>query len=330
MKLPKVYASQKTDSLIDMTLSTNPLGCSPEVLIAMSKIGSAEISDYPSEIELKKSIAKLVNTKSENVLLGSGSEQLIKLLAQTLIATGDLAFIQQGSFPLFTKEIKLAGGNIEYFDPNNLESNLKPKLIILSNPSTPTGEVFSQDVIEELLINYPESILVVDEANGEYINKSSIQYINNRENVIVLKTFSKVYGLAGLRIGFAIGKGKVFDSLVEAQQPFGVSSVACMLTQAAISDQDFVERSKAFVKDERNLITKKLRALGFEVSNSSTNNLFISGNNIENVLEKLIRAGVGVIDNSYFPELKTKGFRISIKDKATNQKFLSVIEKIVS
>lgn len=330
MKLPKVYAIQKTTSLIDMTLSTNPLGSSPKVIEALSKIGMDEIINYPNERELKKSIAQLVNVKEDNIILGNGSEQLIKLLAQTIIKKGDLVLVQEGSFPLFTKETNLADGKIKYFDPNNSKTNLKPKMILISNPSTPTGEVFSLDAIENIIKNYPGSILIVDEANGDYIDKSSIQYIEANENVIVLRTFSKVYGLAGLRIGYAVGKGKIFDRLAEAQQPFGVSSIACILAQIAISDQRFVIKSKRYIEREREFITKKLRGLGFEVSESYTNNLFISGNNIDLILTQLKRSGVGVIDNTYFPKLKTKGFRISIKDKDTNRKFIKVIEKIIS
>lgn len=330
MKLPKVYASDKSleSDSIDMTLSINPLGCSQKVLDELQKINMSDISKYPNDRKIRKSISEKFNVTEENVLMGAGSEQLIKLIAQTFVEKGGSVLVQTGSFPLFTKESKLVGGKVQYFDPRDFKTNTNPKLIFISNPSTPTGEVFEGEIIEKILNNFPKSIVVVDEANGEFNSETSINSVLRNENLIVLRTFSKVYGLAGLRIGFAVGKGKMFTKLIKAQQPFAVSSVGCRLAEIALSDADFVNRTIIFFNTERLFVYKNLRDLGLDVSNSITNNLFISGKNIKILMKKSKEMGVGVIDNSYFPNLQAKGFRISLRDKKTNRKFIKIIKEI--
>ncbi len=331
MKLPKVYALDKSleSDSIDMTLSINPLGCSQKVLDELQKINMSDISKYPNDRKIRKSISEKFNVKEENVLMGAGSEQLIKLIAQTFVEKGDSVLVQTGSFPLFTKESKLAGGKVQYFNPRNFRTSTNPKLIFISNPSTPTGEFFEDQIIQKLIKDFPKTMVIVDEANGEFNNQTSINSVLNNENLIVLRTFSKVYGLAGLRIGFAVGKGKMFTKLIKAQQPFAVSSVGCRLVEIALSDDVFVDRTTNFFNTERLFVTKNLRNLGLDVSSSITNNLFISGKNIEILMKKLKEMGVGVIDNSYFPNLQEKGFRISLRDKNTNRKFINIVKGIM-
>ena len=331
MKKTKIYASEnslKADS-IDMTLSINPLGCSSKVISGLNNINIQDISKYPNDTDIRLCISKKFKLQKENILMGSGSEQLIKLIAQTFIKKGDKVLVQSGSFPLFTKETKLKGGNVKYFDPNNFAREEYVKLVFISNPSTPTGEVFDRQIIERLLKLFPKSIIVVDEANGDFINQTAIKFILSNPNLIVLRTFSKVFGLAGLRIGFAVGNGSKFNKLLLAQQAFVISSIACKLAIVALSDEVFIEKTREFFQNERTFMTNELKKLGFRVSNSSTNNLFISGNDIKNTMEKLKEKRVGVIDNTYFPNLNEIGFRISLRDNRTNKKFLLILESII-
>jgi len=331
MKTAKIYASKKVPKkmLIDMTLSINPLGCSPKVLEEFSKISLNDIRNYPDDRDLRKVISRKFKIKPSEIVFGSGSEQLIKLIAQTFTRKGDLALIQKGSFGLFTKEIMLTGCKCAYFDPLKPKRIPDVKLVMLSNPSTPTGEVFSINVIKSIIRLFPDSVIVIDEANGEFINESAISFIKSNPNVIVLKTFSKVLGLAGIRIGFAIGKGKIIKRLSVSQQPFAVSSIACKVVPIALNDELFIKDTLQFFSTERMFLSNRIRKLGLDVSDSFTNNLFISGDNVKQILLNLNRLGIAVVDNSFFPGLDTIGFRISIRDKITNRLFLDNLKEIV-
>lgn len=336
MNLPKVYAAQTEKFKIDMTLSVNPLGCSPFVLKALKKISQEDISNYPDQSRLRELVANFFKLKSNNIVFGCGSEQLIKLIAQTFVKPNDLVLVQTASFPMFTKEVGLANAEVQFFNPNSFtKPNKKVALVILSNPSTPTGEAFSKRCIEKILKEFGDSIIFIDEANGEYMDESAISLINGNKNLIVSRTFSKLIGLAGVRLGYLLAQQNMIAPLLSAQQPFAASALALKLGMAAFQDREFIIKSRGFIKQQREILKRELITLGFAVSNSVTNNLFVSfqKNNtqrrMQGLQKRLNENGVGVIDSSFFPDLKTAGFRISVKDEQTNQEFLRVLSQEV-
>src|SRR3972149_2099991 len=227
MKLPILYAQMTDRQSVDLTLSVNPLGCSPLVLDKLRKIGAKEVSRYPLPDKLLTKLAIRFGVQKDNILLSSGSEQLIKLIAQSFIQPGDPVFIERGSFSLFVKESLLAKGKISLTTLSRIMKS-DAKLIFLANPKTPTGEVIPQEVIKQIQ-KRTTGILVVDEANGEFIDDSSIRLSVNNSNLLVLRTFSKAFGLAGLRIGLAIGSKELVGQLKQVQQAFPVSQIDILL-----------------------------------------------------------------------------------------------------
>ena len=325
MKLPILYAQMTDRQSVDLTLSVNPLGCSPLVLDKLRKIGAKEVSIYPLPDKLLTKLAIRFGVQKDNILLGSGSEQLIKLIAQSFIQPGDPVFIERGSFSLFVKESLLAKGKISLTTLSRIMKS-DAKLIFLANPKTPTGEVIPQEVIKQIQ-KRTTGILVVDEANGEFIDDSSIRLSVNNSNLLVLRTFSKAFGLAGLRIGLAIGSKELVGQLKQVQQAFPVSQIAILLAQAALKDMEFIERTRRLITRERIFLQTELKKRGLGVSNSVTNNLFVSFPKANTLIEQLSRQGVSVINGSFFPGMKTPGFRISLKDRQTNQLFLKKLDK---
>ncbi len=330
MRLPKIYAKGVKKKPIDLSLSENPLGCSPLVIKTLRKITMKDISRYPNTEKLIKKISKRFKVTKEEIILGDGSEQLVKLIAQTFLQKNDIVLVQRGSFPLFNKECLLARAKVKFFQPDKLTDTNKTKMIFICNPNNPTGEVFDPIVIENIINRANNSIVVIDEAIGEFINNTFIPKAVKSNNCIILKTFSKAFGLAGLRIGFAIGSKSLIQKLANTQQAFPVSSLSCKLAEVAIDDKDFVDRTVKFITKERNFLLKELKKRGFIVSNSSTNNIFIQSKRAFIVINKLNRLGVSVVSGTDFPGIKMPGFRISIKDRKTNRLFLKKLDEITS
>ncbi len=326
MKLPTVYAQTNTNNRIDLRLSVNPLGCSPSVVKILRTIKVKDISQYPSTDILRTQLAIRFGVTRDNILFGTGSEQLIKLIAQTFIQPDDMVLIERGSFSLFLKESLLAQGNVRLVTiPSMPDSNAS--CIFLANPKTPTGEIIPQAHLKRIATNPRRTLLVIDEANGEFIDESSISWGVKRPNVLVLKTFSKAFGLAGMRIGLVIGPKNLIKKLALIQQPFPVSSLAIRLAQAALSDQSFLQKTRLWIQKERLFLRRELEKRGLVTSNSVTNNLFVSFQKTGRLLRELNTRGVSVIDGKLFSGMKTPGFRISLRDRKTNNLFLKELDE---
>lgn len=331
MKLPKMYASVKEKKTIDMTLSTNPLGCSPRAINALKNITVRDISSYEHGTDLVKKLAQRFKVRQNMITVGNGSEQIIKLIAQTFLCAGNSVLIQEGSFAVFTKECTLKGANIKFINPKRQKTmRVSASLIFLCNPNNPTGEILPADFIRNIVRTNPKTIVVVDEANGEFMNSSGIPLTKTCRNLIILRTLSKAIGLAGLRVGCAIGPVRFIKRLNNEQQVFPISAISSKLACAAIGDRKFLNKTKKFVVRERERIKKTCLQIGLTPSNSVTNNLFIMSPDADMIISELSDLGVGVIPGNSFPNIKEKGFRIAIKSIKTNNKFLKALTQAVS
>lgn len=325
------YAQSVQKKRIDLTLSVNPLGCSPRVKTLLETLSIRTISDYPDSSRLVQNIAASFDIKPTSILLGNGSEQLIKLICQTFLRQSDTVFVENGSFFLFSKESMLKNAPVTFFSPDTLKMPDKPiRLLFLANPTTPGGVKRSNKKIGAILTTLKPAVAVIDEANGEFCDETFVRQLKKRTNVIILRTFSKAYGLAGLRIGFAIGNEKLIQILSQSQQPFPVSSISILAAETALTDTAFIEKTKRYIASERRQLTDGLVALGCTVSDSVTNNLYISCPRSADVVRTLASKNISVIDGSYFPGNILPGFRISIKDKRTNRIFLQTMQKILA
>lgn len=331
MKLPKAYAIAVPKKAIDMTLSVNPLGCSPRALKALRSMSMKSIRTYPNQTPLVKLIAASFTTDTDNVLLGVGSEQLIKLVCTAFLTRGSIAAIESGSFFLFSREPLLVGAKTVFFDfATPTRFRRRPDVLFIANPTTPGGLDRSNRDILRVMDSINPKIAVIDEANGEFRDDSLISEIPARPNLIVLRTFSKALGLAGLRIGVALGSAKNIGVMSEFQQPFPVSSVALIAAEASLGDTAFLRTTKQFIAKEREFLTDALIKRGFGVSPSVTNNLFVTRTDSKKIVRALAAKEVSVIDGSFFPNNNQRGFRISLRDKRTNRKFLARLDEVLA
>lgn len=331
MNVPKAYATSVRKLPIDMTLSVNPLGCSPMAMRAIRSIPMTDVSTYPEQSNLLRALAARFRVRTDMILLGIGSEQLIKLTCQTFLRAGDTVFVERGSFFLFSKEPALLGNPVTLFNLTTPPKPVnRPTLLFLANPTTPGGEDRSDTKILTAIDRINPKIVVIDEANGELRSRTFISKLKTRNNLVVLRTFSKTLGLAGLRVGMAFGSQNLISKMSDFQQPFPVSSIGLIAAQAALRDTSFIKKTTGFFDAERASLTTELKKRGFGVSQSVTNNLFISRPDSISIILELQKNGVSVIDGTFFPGCKTVGFRISLRNRKTNRKFLKALDKALS
>ncbi len=331
MNIPKIYAQNIKKQKIDLSLSENPLGCSPLVALTLKKLTIKDVSNYPSTDNLIAKISQKFKINSKNIIIGNGSEQLIKIICQAFVNKGTPVLVQRGSFGLFTRECLLVGGKVKFFTPEDLlKTTQTAKVIFLCNPNNPTGEVIANDLINKIIQTNPDTIVVIDEANGEFIKNSLLQQAVEKPNCIVIKTFSKVFGLAGVRIGFAVGGENLIKTISAFQQLFPVSAIANCLALTSLEDEEFVTKTIKFMNVERRFLTQELENRNLTVSKSVTNNLFIEISQTDKLVKKLNLLGVSVINGSFFPGMKKSGFRISIKKREINKQFLKRLDLALS
>lgn len=331
MTIPKAYATAVQKRAVDMTLSVNPLGCSPRARKAANAQTTTGISLYPDAGILIRALSQKFNVPENGILVANGSEALIKLISDALLSPGKTAAVESGSFFLFSKEPKLTGATVRFFDnADSTRFKKRPDLLFVANPTTPGGVNRTNDVLLSTIDRLNPVVAVVDEANAEYANDTMIRELPKKKNLIVLRTFSKVYGLAGLRIGMAFGNPFLINRIREYQQPFPVTSTGIAAAIAALSDDTFIEKTKRFVASERTMLTKALVKRNFTVSQSVTNNLFVTRPDNDVIVQELEKLGVSVINGSFFPGNTVPGFRISVKDKRTNRLFLQKLDEALA
>jgi histidinol-phosphate aminotransferase len=243
---------------IKLGSNENPLGPSP-LAIAAAQIALADSHRYPDAtgLPLREALAKKHGVPTDNVILGAGSTELIDLAARITLRPGDCGVTSHGSFLLYSIAVRAAGARLleiplrNYaYDLDAIARNLPPeaKIVYLANPNNPTGTMFTADEFDACLARVPHHVLVIiDEAYFEYVQRTdysrSIAVALKRPNVIVLRTFSKVYGLAGLRIGYGVGPADLLGKMNDLRGPFSTSGVAQAAALAALEDHEHVRRS---------------------------------------------------------------------------------------
>lgn len=344
MKLPKLYAFNKKLK-IDLSLSENPLGCSLKVFSVLKRNikGVVEYPD-PTSSALISAISKRFKISKEQILISNGSENLIDLVCRVLIKARDEVVLPELTFPLFERVILLAEGKPIFVKmKKNFQIDLqalkdrtskKTKLIIICNPNNPTGKIINRDD----LINFVKSVVpipvLVDEANIEFGGKSAVSAVRNQRNLMVLRTFSKAFGLAGLRIGILIGPKTLANRLKPFIQPFPLNSFVENAAIAALEDKKFIEKTRNFMAEERKFLTDGLRKREFMVFNSEANNLLVEVNrvfpNATEFVKLLNRNEVSVVNGKSFRGLGDRFVRISPRLRKTNLAFIRVIDKILA
>lgn len=343
MEIKRPYAFMERFD-IDLSLSENPLGCSPKVFAVIKK-EMDKVKHYPDPncTELRKALSKKFNVPMEKIIISNGSEQLISLIPRVLLNPGDEVIIPEVTFPLFENGVRLAGGipifskmtgdfSINLQDIKNRITK-KTKLIFLCNPNNPTGKILGKKEILKFVKEVQPINVVVDEANIEFGGESVVNAINKFDNLVVLRTFSKAFGLAGLRIGVGFASKDLIKVLNKIREPFTVNILAQKCAVTALKDEKFIKKTKKFVDEQREFLIVELRKRGFEVINSQSNNILIRVDRLfgsaTNFVELLNKNNISVVNGTNFRGLGNKFVRISPRLPKTNQLFLKIIDKFI-
>ena len=327
---------------IKLASNENPLGASPLAIAAAQKALAAS-NRYPdgSGFYLREALAKKHGIPVESIILGGGSTELIDLSARIALVPGDCGVTSYGSFPLYYIAIRATGASFldvpmrDYqFDLEAIARDLpeETKLIFLANPNNPTGTMFSADNLDTFLARVPEHILVVlDEAYYDYVDdpnySRSIEVVRGGRNLIVLRTFSKVYGLAGLRIGYGIGPAALLAEMNKIRGPFNTSGVAQAAASAALDDTEHVRRSVESNRAGLAQLASGLHSLKIKFVPSVANFLLvIFGTDTEPLVEELLKHGVIVRPMRWmgFPT----ALRVTVGTHEENEKFLRALAEV--
>jgi histidinol-phosphate aminotransferase len=326
-------------SAVKLASNENPLGPSP-LAVEAAKKALVESNRYPdgSGFYLRQALARKHNLPIEQIILGGGSTELIDLVARLLLGPSDAGATSYGSFPLYYTAIRATGARLietplrdHCFDLDAIRRSLsaETKLIFLANPNNPTGTMFTADEFDAFLSRVPPHVFVVlDEAYCDYIERSdysrSVELVRSGGNLMVLRTFSKVYGLAGLRIGYGLGPSGLLDEMNKIRGPFNTSNVAQAAALAALEDRDHVRGSVAVNKEGLAQLAAGLKELGVRCVPSVANFILAEfAYDTELLSEELTKHGVIVRPMRWmgFPQ----AIRVSVGTRAENEKFLSAL-----
>ncbi len=333
-------------SVVKLASNENPLGSAPRALAAYRRAEKLNAL-YPegASPELRAALARHHGVAAESVIVGNGSDEIIRLLCEAFLEPDDEVVVSQHAFIRFKQQASMMGARVIETPMTDWTHDLalmakatspRTKLLFVANPNNPTGTFNTQDEIEGLLDAAPKTALVVlDEAYWHYARriagypKSLPELAARHENLVVLRTFSKAYGLAGLRVGYGVGDPELIGWLDRIRMPFNVSLPAQQACVEALKDEAFVKRSVALNQAQREFVVRALGDLGFGVGESATNFVFVRAPLPGRELFKaLLRQGVIVrpLDEYGLPQ----HVRISIGTAAQNKALLSGLKQILA
>jgi histidinol-phosphate aminotransferase len=328
--------------IVKLASNENPLGMSPKAQMALEE-AIYEIARYPdgNSFALRDAVSQKYGVQPAQIVFGNGSNDILELAARAFLSAGDETIYSQHAFavyPLVTQAVGANGVVVPAVDfGHDLPSFLKAitpktKLIFVANPNNPTGTLISKTDLKAFLQQVPKHILVVlDEAYDEYLSSvdksEAIGWLAEFENLIISRTFSKAYGLAGLRVGFGLMHATLADLMNRVRQPFNVNSLAQVAATVSLQDEDFVARSYAANQAGMTQITQGLEQLGLSYIPSYGNFVSFKVTNASAVNQALLKQGVIVrpVANYEMPDY----LRVSIGLFSENARFLDVLEKIL-
>lgn len=307
--------SEGRRGMLRLDFNENTKGCSTKVIRALGEITTEEISAYPEYGKLASKLAGYLKVNENELLLTNGSDDAIRLAMDVFIEKGNEVVIPEPAFRLFEIYAQIAGAKISkvrYKEDLSFPADVilkkldgKPKMLVLVNPNNPTGTAIYEDDLVQILEKAKNSIVLLDEAYYQYYGKSAKEKIRQYPNLIILQTFSKAFGLAGLRIGYLIANPKTISLMKKAASPYSVNAIAVKAAQAAIDDAGFVDEYAREVRANREMVAMELALLGVEAFPSEANFVLAKfGKKAEIVCSKLQENGVLVRDVGKYPMLE--------------------------
>ncbi len=334
-------------AIVKLASNENPLGISPQARAAITG-AIDELALYPdgNGFELKSAIAAKLGVDLAGIVLGNGSNDVLELVARAFLAPGTSAVYSQHAFAVYPLATQATGATGIEAPALNFGHDLSAmraairadtRVVFIANPNNPTGTLLDAAALHAFIKSVPEQVVVVlDEAYGEFLDADrqapSVAWVAEFPNLVLTRTFSKAYGLAGLRVGYALAQADVAGMLNRVRQPFNVNSLALLAAAAALNDSDFIAASKR-VNDAGMLqLTQGVQALGLDYIPSFGNfvcvKVAVEGHTAASVFQQLLQRGVIVrpVGNYGMPEY----LRVSIGLPQQNARFLTALGEILN
>jgi histidinol-phosphate aminotransferase len=327
---------------IKLASNENPLGPSPAALDAMRE-KLAQLHLYPDGdcFYLKRGLAAKLNVAPEQLIFGNGSNEIIELAIRTFMRPGDEAVMARQAFVVYKLIVQAVGGVSQEVPLRNFTHDLeaigaaisaRTRIVFLANPNNPTGTIFHKAAWEKFLKRIRSDVfIIVDEAYFEYVEAAdypnSLDYHQQGKALLTLRTFSKLYGLAGLRIGYGIADKEIISLMHRVRQPFNVNAPAQWGALAALDDREHVRRSLENNRQGVNYLTAEFARLGIEYVPSHANFILLRVGKGEDVFNRLLAQGIIVrpMAGYQFPEY----LRVTIGTMRENRKFIDGLRKAV-
>jgi histidinol-phosphate aminotransferase len=328
---------------IKLASNENLLGPSPKAVEAISdEVSNIHLYPEGPATMLRQALAEKFALSEERIVVSNGADNLILMIANAFLNEGDEVVMAHPTFPVYTNVTQIMGGKpvrVKLKDfTHNLDGmlkkvNRKTKMVFICNPNNPTGTTVTQEMFNRFLSDLPDRVIVIlDEAYGDFVEDpfypNGLDYINDKRPMIVLRTFSKVYGLAGLRIGYALGREDLIACLYQVRDPFPVHRLAQVAAVAALGDQDHVVKSIQLVYEGKRYLYKELDKLGLLYVPSQANFIFIDfERDSEAIFKALLHEGIIIRPG------KTWAYptcaRVTIGRMEENQRFIQALKKIL-
>lgn len=332
----KKYYSPDLNGELRLDTNTNVLGSNPaaERFIREQKL---DLNDYPSTYSdgLRNALSELYDLDKENFVVGSGSDEILDISFKTFTEWGDDCLVPYPSYSLYDYFASMNGGKVvtseltDDFQPDVddiISSNAR--IVILSSPNNPTGNSYDKERIERILENF-KGIVIVDEAYGEYSSASMISRIADFDNLIVLRTFSKAYAMASLRVGYAVTNLDLADMMNSVKIPYSLNSLSEGAAIVAIKDQDFIKKSRDMVLEERPKLASGLSKLGFQPYASDSNFILARSPIDHSILTSSLKDN-GILVRDFGNKRRLENcVRFTVGTNDMNGRLLDAIKKIL-
>ena len=331
----------KPEDIIKMASNENPLGPSPIAQAAMIE-ACKEVHIYPDggSYKLRNAIATKFGLDMSNIILGCGSNEVIEFIGHAFLKEGDNIITAKHAFLVYKLMAKVFGAEtIEVDDPgyvHDLDAMVaavtpRTKEIFIANPNNPTGTLVTQEQIDRFMDKVPDHVVVVfDEAYYEFLDNppDTLKYVREGRNVVVLRTFSKIQGLAGLRIGYGMGPADLINVLQRTRQPFNINSIAQAGALAGLLDAEHQAKTKRITDEGRAYLQSEFTAAGLEFIPSFANFVLVKVGDGNEVFRRMMDKGVIVRAMASY---KLPGWvRISIGTREQNKRCMSVLREVLA
>jgi len=330
---------------IKMASNENPLGPSPLAIKAVeTHLLQSHVYPESSAPELRAALAARFELSPDSIILGNGSDEIMEMVAHVFLQMGDEAVMAANAFSMYRICVEAFGGKAVRVPLRDYRSDLsamargvteRTRLVFLAVPNSPTGTIVSSGEFESFLKDLPKGqlVLVLDEAYREYVQEpdcpNGMNYIGSDLPILVLRTFSKIYGLAGLRVGYGLGDPWLMELLNRVRPPFNVNALAQAAAAAALDDVEHLKRSRTMTHSGMAYIGQELNEMGLETIPSQANFVsFCWDRNAKPLYEALLREGIIVRHLSSFG--MEKCIRVTVGREDENKRFVAALKKTLA